>query len=172
MDYKPIACCEFLDVPGSSPDVASRRSLLVVNRYGNSHSSMAPIGNSDQLRLRQLVQAANKAHRAGSVINMLRRSETGASGSMAVCGGPGTAFHHPTPSQFEQLDQVQADNVAHPFDEKRITGGLNVSWRCGCKQSARQIRLTTVCDHIHGSAMVRLLRGRSHRRSTDSSVLA
>ena len=48
---------------------------------------------------------------------------------------------------------------------------LNVSWRCGCKPKARQMRETAVCESPVAPAMVRVLQCVAPR-GTLSSVLA
>jgi hypothetical protein len=48
---------------------------------------------------------------------------------------------------------------------------LKVSWRCGCKPNARQMREMAVCDIFISPAMVRVLQCVA-LRGTDSSVRA
>jgi hypothetical protein len=41
--------------------------------------------------------------------------------------------------------EIEPDDVVDLLDEQRILGQLKVSWRCGCRPNARQIRDTAVC---------------------------
>ena len=63
-------------------------------------------------------------------------------------------------AQHHRLDgrvHVQADDVTDFVDKNGSLESLNVSWRCGCRPKARQIRLTAVCDMPIAWAMVRVL---------------
>lgn len=64
---------------------------------------------------------------------------------------------------------VEADDVGHLLVGQ--VDSLNVSWRCGCKPKARQMRETAVCEGPASLAMLRVLQCVAPR-GTLSSVLA